>query len=110
MFKVSKNNKSTFKAIKRRHFLACVVALITAVIIIPGMTTYLPFHMNEQIFLPFHMNEQILLPIMLFPIIWVGLFMYAYLAEHVWQPFAVMLLLSISHGLLSLLALMQGKA
>ena len=100
MFNVSKNNKSTFKAIKRRHFLACVVALITAVIIIPGMTTYLPFHMNEQI----------LLPIMLFPIIWVGLFMYAYLAEHVWQPFAVMLLLSISHGLLSLLALMQGKA
>jgi len=100
MFKVPKNNKSTFKAIKRRHFLACVVALITAVIIIPGMTTYLPFHMNEQI----------LLPIMLFPIIWVGLFMYAYLAEHVWQPFAVMLLLSISHGLLSLLALMQGKA
>jgi len=100
MFKVSKNNRSTFKAIKRRHFLACVVALITAVIIIPGMTTYLPFHMNEQI----------LLPIMLFPIIWVGLFMYAYLAEHVWQPFAVMLLLSISHGLLSLLAVMQGKA
>ena len=92
-------NKKTFKAVKRRHFLACVLALITAVIMIPGMTTYLPFHMNEQI----------LLPIMLFPIIWTGLFIYAYLAEHVWHPFIVMILLCASHGLLSFFALMQGK-
>ncbi|MBH0055459.1 hypothetical protein I6F65_00625 [Pseudoalteromonas sp. SWXJZ94C] len=93
------NNKKTFNATRRRHFLACVLALITAVIIIPGMTTYLPFGMNEQI----------LLPILLFPIIWTALFIYAYLAQKVWQPFVVMLFLCASHGLMSFWALTQGQ-
>jgi hypothetical protein len=93
------NNKKTFNATRRRHLLACVMALITAVIIIPGMTTYLPFEMSEQI----------LLPILLFPIIWTALFIYAYLAEKVWQPFIVMGLLCATHGLFSFWALTQGQ-
>lgn len=87
--------KRTFSATKRRHFLACVLALLTSVVIIPGMTTYLPFAMSEQI----------LMPIMLFPLIWTALFMYAYMAEKAWHPLAVMVLLIVIHGVLSFIAL-----
>ena len=93
------NNKKTFTATRRRHLIACVLALITAVIMIPGMTTYLPFQMNEQI----------LLPILLFPVIWTALFIYSYLAQKVWQPFVVMIALCVLHGLLSFWALTQGQ-
>ncbi|PKH90291.1 hypothetical protein CXF76_17545 [Pseudoalteromonas sp. 78C3] len=93
------NNKKTFTATRRRHLIACVLALVTAVIMIPGMTIYLPFQMNEQI----------LLPILLFPVIWTALFIYAYLAQKVWQPFVVMIALCVLHGLLSFWALTQGQ-
>ncbi|CAM3749817.1 MULTISPECIES: hypothetical protein [Pseudoalteromonas] len=89
------NMKRTFSATKRRHLMACLLALITAVVMIPGMTTYLPFAMEEQI----------LIPIMLFPFIWAGLFIYAYMAEKAWQPFVVMLLIILSHAGLSFMAL-----
>jgi hypothetical protein len=87
--------KKTFTATRRRHLLACVFALVTAVVIIPGMTTYLPFAMSERI----------LLPIMLFPLIWTALFIYAYMAEKMWHPFVVMLILTSTHALLSYTAL-----
>ncbi|MBQ4833841.1 hypothetical protein J8L70_11370 [Pseudoalteromonas sp. MMG010] len=89
------NKKQTFSATKRRHFMACVLALITAVVMIPGMTTYLPFAMEEQI----------LIPIMLFPFIWAGLFIYAYMAEKAWQPCIFMLTIIISHAGLSFFAI-----
>ncbi|MDQ9091583.1 hypothetical protein RC083_08280 [Pseudoalteromonas haloplanktis] len=89
------NMKRTFSATKRRHLMACLLALITAVVMIPGMTTYLPFAMEEQI----------LIPIMLFPFIWAGLFIYAYMAEKAWQPFVVMLVIILSHAGLSFMAL-----
>jgi hypothetical protein len=89
------NNKRTFSATKRRHLMACLLALMTAVVMIPGMTTYLPFAMEEQI----------LIPIMLFPFIWAGLFIYAYMAEKAWQPFVVMLVILASHAGLSVMAL-----
>lgn len=89
------NNKTTFTATKRRHLMACLLALVTAVVMIPGMKTYLPFSMEEQI----------LIPIMLFPFIWSGLFIYAYMAEKAWQPCVVMLLIIFSHAGLSFMAL-----
>ena len=89
------NKKTTFTATKRRHLMACLLALLTAVVMIPGMTTYLPFAMEEQI----------LIPIMLFPFIWAGLFIYAYMAHKAWQPFTLMLLIILSHGVLSFMAL-----
>lgn len=89
------NMKRTFSATTRRHLMACLLALITAVVMIPGMTTYLPFAMEEQI----------LIPIMLFPFIWAGLFIYAYMAEKAWQPFVVMLVIILSHAGLSFMAL-----
>lgn len=91
--------KRTFSATKRRHLMACLLALITAVVMIPGMTTYLPFAMEEQI----------LIPIMLFPFIWAGLFIYAYMAEKAWQPFVVMLVIILSHAGLSFMALSGGQ-
>ncbi|MFU2512094.1 hypothetical protein [Pseudoalteromonas sp. ASV78] len=93
------NMKRTFSATKRRHLMACLLALITAVVMIPGMTTYLPFAMEEQI----------LIPIMLFPFIWAGLFIYAYMAEKAWQPFVVMLVIILSHAGLSFMALSGGQ-
>lgn len=92
--------KSTFNATGRRHLLTCLFALITSVVIIPGMTTYLPFAFTEQI----------LLPIMLFPLIWTALLIYAYMAEKVWQPFALMLVLTLSHGTLCFVALSGGQS
>lgn len=89
------NKKRTFSATGRRHLMACILALITAVVMIPGMTTYLPFAMEEQI----------LIPIMLFPLIWAGLFIYAYMAEKAWQPLIVMLAILVSHAGLSFMAL-----
>ena len=89
------NTKHTFSATKRRHLMACVLALITAVVMIPGMTTYLPFALEQQI----------LIPIMLFPLIWAGLFIYAYMAEKAWIPFALMLAIIASHAGLSFIAL-----
>ncbi|ASM52060.1 hypothetical protein PESP_b0512 [Pseudoalteromonas espejiana DSM 9414] len=91
--------KKTFSATKRRHIMACLLALITATVMVSGMTTYLPLQMSEQI----------LLPILLFPIIWVGLFIYAYIAEKAWHPLLVMTILCAVHGALSYLALAQGQ-
>ncbi len=90
----------TFTATKRRHLMACLLALLTAIVMIPGMTTYLPFAIEEQI----------LIPIMLFPLIWTALFIYAYMAEKVWQPFVLMFFILISHGGLSYLALTGGQS
>ncbi|RZF90732.1 hypothetical protein EXT42_20050 [Pseudoalteromonas sp. CO302Y] len=88
----------TFTATKFRHFMACLLALLTAIVMIPGMTTYLPFALEEQI----------LIPIMLFPLIWAGLFIYAYMAIKAWHPFLLMLLILVSHGSLSYFAVSGG--
>lgn len=94
------NKKRTFSATKRRHLMACILALITAVVMIPGMATYLPFALEEQI----------LIPIMLFPFIWTSLFIYAYMADKAWHPFIVMLIILVSHAGLSFIALSGGNA
>ncbi|RYV01688.1 hypothetical protein SOPP22_15100 [Shewanella sp. OPT22] len=92
--------KRTFSALKRRNLMAMFLALMTATVMIPGMTTYLPFEMEQQI----------LVPILLFPFLWVGLFIYSYMAEKAWQPLIVMITLCISHILLSYFALSGGVA
>ncbi|TMP29039.1 hypothetical protein CWB99_09720 [Pseudoalteromonas rubra] len=92
------NKKQTFSAAKRRNFMAAVLALLTATVMIPGMTTYLPFELEQKI----------LVPILLFPLIWVGLFIYCYMANKAWQPLVVMLILLISHIFFSYNALTSG--
>lgn len=87
--------QSVFTSLKSRNVAGVVMAFITCVILIPGMTTYLPFNMVDQI----------AVPILLFPFIWTGLCLYSYMAEKAWHPWGVMLLLSISHGVLSYIAL-----
>ncbi|NKF52294.1 hypothetical protein G3R49_17175 [Shewanella sp. WXL01] len=94
------SKKSTFSAVKRRNLMAIILALITATVMIPGMTVYLPFSFEEQI----------LIPILLFPFIWSGLFIYTYMAEKAWHPLVVMLALTFSHAGLSYYALTQGAS
>lgn len=80
--------------------MAMLLALLTATVMIPGMTTYLPTALEQKI----------LVPILLFPLIWVGLFIYSYMAEKAWHPFILMVVLSVSHVFLSYSALTNGAS
>lgn len=82
---------ASFSHLTWRHIGACVMALVTATVTIPGMTTYLPLSAADQI----------LIPILLFPLIWLGLFLYAYLAKQAYRPWLLMALLFASHAWLS---------
>ncbi|MFD2166128.1 hypothetical protein ACFSJY_07585 [Thalassotalea euphylliae] len=86
---------SVFTSLKTRNFAGVLMAFLTCVVLIPGMTTYLPFSLADQI----------AVPILLFPFIWTGLCLYSYLAEKAWQPWALMVVLVLSHAALSYLAL-----
>ena len=87
--------ESVFTALKSRNVAGILMTFICSVIIIPGMTTYLPFSIGDQI----------AVPILLFPFIWLGLFLYSYLAEKIWHVWLVLLVLALSHAGLSFLAL-----
>ena len=87
--------KPVFTALKSRLFASIVLVLITALTMIPGMTTYLPFGEIDTI----------AIPILLFPFIWVGLFIYCYLADKAWHIWVVLLCIAAVHVALSVLAL-----
>lgn len=91
----SASKKQTFTKLTSRHIAAMLMSLITAVVMIPGMTTYLPFATPDRIGVP----------IFLFPFIWAGLFIYSYMAKKVSYVWVLLLLLCVSHALLSYLAL-----
>jgi len=91
----TRHYNSAFDRLKSRHFAALLMALLTSTVMIPGLTTYLPLSAADQI----------AIPILLFPFIWTGLFIYSYMAQKVWHPWLLMLVLTISHGVLSYLAL-----
>lgn len=78
---------ATFSYFKTRMFCAIVLTLITSVVMIPGMSTYLPLHQNDAIGIP----------ILLFPFIWTALFIYSYMAKSLKQVIAVMTTLTIIH-------------
>lgn len=89
------SNKHTFDSRLTRNLTGIGLAFITAVVMIPGMTTYLPFYLADRI----------AVPILLFPFIWLGLFLYAYLARRAYHAVLLMLALTFIHGTLSYLAL-----
>lgn len=93
------SSRSVFTSITSRNFAACLMALITSVIMIPGMSTYLPFSAVDQIGLP----------IFMFPFIWTALFIYSYMSSKTWHPWALMFGLAVIHGVLCFLALTGGK-
>jgi urea transporter len=64
--------KTTFSHRRWRHVAGVMLSLITAIVMIPGMSVYLPFSTPDKIGIP----------IFLFPFIWVFLFLYAYMARH----------------------------
>lgn len=90
-----RQRKRTFNHTNKRHFVACVFALVTSTAVIPGMTVYLPLTTPDKIGLP----------ILLFPFLWAALFIYSYLAKRFWHPMLVMAVLLISHIALSVSAL-----
>lgn len=71
------------------------MALLTVTVMIPGISVYLPLSIADRIGIP----------IFLFPFIWVGLFLYSYLAAKTWHPWLLMILLIVVHGGLSFWAL-----
>lgn len=93
--KTDNTRTSVFTSLKSRNTAGVLMAFITCVILIPGMTTYLPFNAVDQI----------AAPILLFPFIWTGLALYSYLAEKAWHPWALMIFLCLSHAGLSYMAL-----
>lgn len=93
----SEKNK-TFDAFKSRTFAATVLTLITSVVMIPGMATYLPLHLNDAVGLP----------ILLFPFIWTGLFIYSYMAKSIKQVWLVLLALTAVHIACCYMALTGG--
>ncbi|MBW8190612.1 hypothetical protein K0504_06140 [Neiella marina] len=86
--------KRTFSSLTQRHIASLVLALIASTAMIPGMTTYLPLTASDQV----------AVPILLFPFIWTGLFVYAYMADKAWHATVLMLILTISHGLMAYFA------
>lgn len=91
---------SAFDRLKSRNFAGLLMALITSTVMIPGLTTYLPLSAADQI----------AIPILLFPFIWTGLFIYSYMAQKSWHPWVLMWVLTISHAILSYLALTGSAA
>lgn len=89
------SNNPTFDRFKNRTFLAIVLTLITSVVMIPGMSTYLPLHQNDAVGLP----------ILLFPFIWTALFIYSYMANSVTKVWVVMSSLTVIHIVCIYLAL-----
>jgi len=87
-------HKVVFTAFKGRLLASLFMVLITSVVIIPGMTTYLPLGLLDSI----------AVPILLFPFIWVALFIYCYLADKAWHVWALLLGISAIHIALSVLA------
>lgn len=87
--------RSVFTSIKSRNLAGVLMAFITCVILIPGMTTYLPLSQMDQI----------AVPILLFPLIWTALYLYCYMAEKAWHAWVLMLVLSLSHAGLCYVAL-----
>ncbi|MEP1385588.1 MAG: hypothetical protein ABJJ44_10010 [Paraglaciecola sp.] len=77
----------TFNGFKNRTFLAIVLTLITSVVMIPGMATYLPLHKNDAIGLP----------TLFFPFIWTALFIYSYMAKSITKVWFVMSALILIH-------------
>lgn len=77
-----------FSAPKTR-LLACIIGvLITATLITAGGATYLPF--NEI--------DRIGVPILLFPVTWTLLFLFAAMARSVWRVWAALSLVSLVHA------------
>ncbi|WP_041523222.1 hypothetical protein [Gilvimarinus agarilyticus] len=80
-------SSALFSAPKTR-LLACILGvLITATLVTAGSATYLPF--NEI--------DRIGVPILLFPVTWSVLFLYAVIANSMWRIWAVLAVLSLVH-------------
>ncbi|WP_252736013.1 hypothetical protein [Aestuariibacter sp. A3R04] len=85
--KLTSSRKSVFSFLKTRIFAAVIMVMITSTVMIPGMSTYLPFNQNDAVGLP----------ILLFPFIWAALFIYCFLVTSVKQLWAVLVSLAAIH-------------
>lgn len=82
-----KKSKQTFSYLPARLVAATAMVLLTSVLIVPGMSTYLPVHQNDAIGLP----------ILLFPFVWSGLFIYCFVEHSVKRMWLVLVALAVIH-------------
>lgn len=79
---------AVFTAPKNR-LVACIVgAFVASLIVTAGAAIYLPF--NEI--------DRIGVPILLFPVTWTLLFLFAVMVRSMWRVWAVLMLLSLVHA------------
>jgi len=77
---------SSFAELNERMTVALVMVLVTSIVIIPGMTTYLPYYVSDN-------------SILLFPFVWSGLFIYCFLGSSIRQVWGVLAALTAIHSL-----------
>lgn len=77
-----------FSAPKNRLFACIIGVLIASTVITAGAATYLPF--NEI--------DRIGVPILLFPITWTALFVFAVMARSILRVWGVLILLTLVHA------------
>ncbi len=77
-----------FTSPKNRLFASIIGVLIASTLITAGAATYLPF--NEI--------DRIGVPILLFPITWTLLFIFAVMSKSMWKVWAVLGVLTLVHA------------
>ncbi len=88
-------SKAVFSNPMSRTLAATLGVLLTCIFVISAMPTYLPFSQSDTI----------ALPTILFPLIWLTLFLYVCFCQKIWHAWLVLLVLSSSHILLIFLQL-----
>lgn len=78
-----------------RTLAASLGVLVTAVVMTAGMASYLPLSQANQV----------VLPIILFPITWLCLFLWALLDQKMWRTWVGLAVLSTGHLLLILMSI-----
>ncbi len=78
-----------------RTFTVVVACLLVSVVMTAAMPVYLPFSQGDRI----------AGPTLLFPFVWLSLFLYSAMCESIKRVWGVLVLLLISHGLLIVWAL-----
>ena len=77
-----------FSSPKNRLFACIIGAFIAAIVVTAGAATYLPF--NEI--------DRIGVPILLFPITWTLLFIFAVMSQSMWKVWAWLSVLTLVHA------------
>jgi len=76
-----------FTSVRQRILAATLGVLFVTILLVAAMPAYLPVGTTDAIGLP----------IMLFPIFWVGFFLYCFLAKSIWRVWGVLSVVALLH-------------